>query len=69
MNNYEMGVVLLPKNFVDYFNGDLKAKDWNPSMKNDDYVQNVDMGFQIPCEPFQNGEREFYLDLDISESD
>ena len=65
MNNYEIGVVLLPKNFVDYYNGDLKAKDWNQSIVEDDYLQNVDLGFQIPFEPFQDGEREFYLDIDI----
>ena len=63
MNNYECGLVLLPKNFVDYFNGVLKKNDWDESMMEDDFIQPVDLPFEVPCIPFEKDEEVFYYDV------
>ena len=52
--NYEGGVVLLPKNYVDYFNGDLKEKDFKDRNKNDDLCYPVDLVFGVPCLPYRS---------------
>lgn len=51
--NYECGVVLLPKNFVDYFNGDLKKEDYRSEMEHDDFCEPVDLAFDAPCMPYR----------------
>ena len=59
ISNYESGVVLLPKNFVDYFNGDLKKEDYNSSMEADDYCNPVDLAFDAPCLPYREDDIPF----------
>lgn len=61
MNNYELGLVLLPKNFVKYHNGALKKGGWNETMINDDYVKHVDLGFQLPLIKYSGNETPFFF--------
>lgn len=70
MNNYELGLVLLPKNYVDYHNGELKKGEWNERMIENDFVKGVDLGFQLPLMEFSGDERAFFWeDLDLSEDE
>ena len=62
MNNYECGLVLLPKNFVDYFNGDLPSYSWSEDIEENDYLHDVDLGFKLECKKYEEGDREFYYD-------
>ena len=62
MNNYECGLVLLPKNFVNYFNGDLPSYSWSEDIEENDYLHDVDLGFKLECKKYNEGDREFYYD-------
>lgn len=68
MNNYELGLVLLPKNYVNYHNGVLKKGEWNEGMIEDDFVKHVDLGFQLPLTRFTGDEIPFFWD-DLGVSD
>ena len=59
ISNYECGVVLLPTNFVKYYNGDLKKEDYKPEMAMDDYCNPVDLAFDIPCLPYREDDIPF----------
>lgn len=70
MNNYELGLVLLPKNYVNYHNGELKKGEWNERMIDDDFIKHVDLGFQLPLMEFNEDEAPFFWDdLGLSEED
>lgn len=70
MNNYELGLVLLPKNYVNYHNGVLKKGEWNEGILEDDYVKHVDLGFQLPLTRYTGDEIPFfYDDLGVSEEE
>lgn len=68
MNNYELGLVLLPKNYVNYHNGVLKKGEWNEGMIEDDFVRHVDLGFQLPLTRYTGDEIPFFWD-DLGVSD
>ena len=62
MFNYECGVVLLPKNYVDYVNGDLDVKD-HAKRTEDDVCNPVDLTFAIPCLPYRKDDIPFLVDF------
>lgn len=62
MNNYELGLVLLPKNYVNYHNGALKKGGWNETMIADDFVKHVDLGFQLPLIKYSGDDMPFFCD-------
>lgn len=59
INNYECGVVLLPPNFVKYYNGDLKKEDYISEMASDNYCKPVDLAFEAPCYPYRYNDMPF----------
>lgn len=62
MDFYDCGVILLPKNYVNFVNGKLNENNWDESMLEDDYLEPVDLPFQIPCERFTRGEEVYYYE-------
>ena len=59
ITNYECGVVLLPKNFVDYFNGDLKKNNYSSSMEGNDFCNPANLPFEAPCLPYRSDDLPF----------
>ena len=54
MNNYECGVVLLPKSYVDYANGDMKIEQREKGERREaDLCGPLDLIFEAPCLPYR----------------
>lgn len=59
ITNYECGVVLLPKNYVDWMNGDLKIENHPKERTEGDLCEEVDLAFDSPCLPYRSVDRPF----------
>lgn len=51
MTNYECGVVLLPKNYIDWMNGDLASQDHPQGLQEDDLCEPIDLPSWCPTSP------------------
>ena len=67
MHNYECGVVLLPKNYVDYVNGDFDIKE-HENRAEDDVCNPVDLTFATPCLPYRKDDIPFLVDFLVCSS-
>ena len=56
--NYECGVVLLPKNYVDFVNGELDIEK-HKQMDENDVCLPIDLTFDTPCLPYRKDDRPF----------
>ena len=62
MSNFECGVVLLPKNYMDWMNGDLKSKDHPEGIQEDDFCEPIDLPFVVPYQPYHSTDMPFCVE-------
>lgn len=62
MTNYECVVVLLPKNYIDWMNGDLASQDHPQGLQEDDLCEPIDLPFVVPYKSYYSTDTPFCVE-------